>query len=298
MHRHAHARRLIEQYLDADLAKDPARTADMLALQANLAVWSDRLDELSPRLDAALACTAALPAFRLGTLCNCAAYLLLLKDDYSGARQQFLKAKGILEQCGGRASHAYSDAGIATSDLLQGRFHAAAAWLERSRFALLAGDPAALPGISRSPPSCHSGIQVRIERVTRTTSKHPSMRVATKANGTLALELDTLLATAQSDGRVVRALHLKGLLAQALWIGGKQAEGIALLRAALRAAAPENMVQTFADEPWVLGELMTEIAADPADMPEAFIRTLLEACRVPEVPGTTSRGTLQPIPAS
>jgi LuxR family maltose regulon positive regulatory protein len=90
--------------------------------------------------------------------------------------------------------------------------------------------------------------------------------------------LEAQLRAAESLGRARRALKLRGLLAQALWIAGRRQPALRQLREALVLGAPEALVRTLADEPWVLPDMLghAEVHADAALA--AFARRLASAC--------------------
>src|SRR5579862_1084498 len=64
--------------------------------------------------------------------------------------------------------------------------------------------------------------------------------------------LEGHIAGAERSGRPRRAIKLRGLLAQALWVSGQRRPALRELRRVLLDAAPESMVRVLADEPRVL----------------------------------------------
>ena len=84
--------------------------------------------------------------------------------------------------------------------------------------------------------------------------------------GTAAIgPLEAKIRAAESAHRPRRALKLRALLAQALWLSGQRRLAVRELRGALMAAAPEGLVRCLADEPWVLRDMIdAELRDDPA----------------------------------
>ena len=64
--------------------------------------------------------------------------------------------------------------------------------------------------------------------------------------------LEAQIRSAESAARQRRALKLRGLLAQALWLSGQRQRAVRELHRVLADAAPEGLVRVLADEPWVL----------------------------------------------
>jgi len=98
--------------------------------------------------------------------------------------------------------------------------------------------------------------------------------------GTAAVApLEAQVAAAQAAGRRRRALKLRGLRAQALWVSGQRKPALRELRAVLLDAAPEGLVRVLADEPWVLRDMLENLAGDAAV--SAFALRVAEACAPP-----------------
>jgi LuxR family maltose regulon positive regulatory protein len=82
-------------------------------------------------------------------------------------------------------------------------------------------------------------------------------RVELFRGGTGAIApLEVALRGAEAAGRLRRALKLRALLAQALWISGQRRPAVRQLQQALAAAVPEGLVRVIADEPWVLRDMV------------------------------------------
>jgi len=77
---------------------------------------------------------------------------------------------------------------------------------------------------------------------------------------------------------VRRAVKLRGLLAQALWLSGQRGPAMRELIRALTAAAPEGLVRALADEPWVLGDMLANEEAHAHPSLGSFARRVSEAC--------------------
>jgi LuxR family maltose regulon positive regulatory protein len=67
------------------------------------------------------------------------------------------------------------------------------------------------------------------------------------------------------------------LLAQALWLTGQRQPALRQLILALSAAAPEGLVRTLADEPWVLSDMLQNTRIDDAKL-ASFARRVAAAC--------------------
>jgi len=97
--------------------------------------------------------------------------------------------------------------------------------------------------------------------------------------GTAAIApLEAKIRAAEGAGRLRRALKLRTLLAQALWLSGQRRPAMRQLQQALAAAAPEGLVRTLADEPWVLRDMIDagKLAEQPGTGP--FAHRVAEAC--------------------
>lgn len=97
--------------------------------------------------------------------------------------------------------------------------------------------------------------------------------------GTAAIApLESQIRGAESAGRVRRALKLRGLLAQAQWLSGQRRPALRQLQDAFAAAAPEGLVRTLADEPWVLRDMIDAARLDEQPALGAFARRVADAC--------------------
>jgi LuxR family maltose regulon positive regulatory protein len=90
--------------------------------------------------------------------------------------------------------------------------------------------------------------------------------------------LEAQIRAAESAGRGRRAIKLRGLLAQALWLAGRRQPAIRQIREALALAAPEGLVRVLADEPWVLPDMLSNAELRPDASVEAFARRVAGAC--------------------
>jgi LuxR family maltose regulon positive regulatory protein len=97
--------------------------------------------------------------------------------------------------------------------------------------------------------------------------------------GTAAIApLEAAIRAAESARRTRRAVKLRGLLAQALWLSGQRRLALRELQQALAAAAPEGLVRSLADEPWVLRDMIAAAPlADNAAL-AAFGQRVANAC--------------------
>jgi LuxR family maltose regulon positive regulatory protein len=97
--------------------------------------------------------------------------------------------------------------------------------------------------------------------------------------GTSAVQpLEAQVAAAEAIGRARRALKLRGLLAQALWVSGQRRPGLRQLQLALAVAAPEGLVRTLADEPWVLPDMLENADLGGDARLTAFAKRVAGAC--------------------
>jgi len=88
--------------------------------------------------------------------------------------------------------------------------------------------------------------------------------------------LEAHIAAAESAGRARRLIKLRGLRAQALWVSGQRRPALRELRRVLIDAAPEGMVRVLADEPWVLRDMLENLAGDAAVA--SFSKRVADAC--------------------
>jgi len=88
--------------------------------------------------------------------------------------------------------------------------------------------------------------------------------------------LEAHIAAAEAAGRTRRAIKLRGLRAQALWVSGQRRPALRELRRVLLDAAPEALVRALADEPWVLRDMLENLAGEAAVAP--FGKRVAEAC--------------------
>ncbi|HEY2628129.1 MAG TPA: LuxR C-terminal-related transcriptional regulator, partial [Usitatibacter sp.] len=88
--------------------------------------------------------------------------------------------------------------------------------------------------------------------------------------------LEAHIATAEAMERTRRAIKLRGLHAQALWVSGQRRPALQQLRRVLLDAAPEGMVRALADEPWVLRDMLENLVGDAAA--SSFGKRVADAC--------------------
>ena len=90
--------------------------------------------------------------------------------------------------------------------------------------------------------------------------------------------LEAAVRAADAAGRPRRALKLRALLAQALWIAGQRRPAVRQLHEALAAAAPEGLVRVLADEPWVLRDMIEAAPLRDNARIGAFAARVVGAC--------------------
>jgi LuxR family maltose regulon positive regulatory protein len=90
--------------------------------------------------------------------------------------------------------------------------------------------------------------------------------------------LEAHIRAAEGAGRVRRAVKLRGLLAQALWLSGQRGPAMRELTRSLAAASPEGLVRVLADEPWVLGDMLANEGVHAHPALGSFARRVAEAC--------------------
>jgi len=97
--------------------------------------------------------------------------------------------------------------------------------------------------------------------------------------GTAAIApLEEEIRAAETAGRMRRALKLRGLLAQALWLAGQRRPAIRELDRALESASQEGLVRVLADEPWVLRDMLANADLKAPSGAGSFARRVTEAC--------------------
>ncbi|HEX4780533.1 MAG TPA: LuxR C-terminal-related transcriptional regulator [Usitatibacter sp.] len=97
--------------------------------------------------------------------------------------------------------------------------------------------------------------------------------------GTAAIApLESQIRAAEAAGRTRRAFKLRVLLAQAQWISGQRRPAVRQLLLVLAQAAPEGLVRVFADEAWVLRDMLANSAAQLEGAGGAFARRVAQAC--------------------
>ncbi|MCY1365069.1 Transcriptional regulatory protein LiaR [compost metagenome] len=101
-----------------------------------------------------------------------------------------------------------------------------------------------------------------------------------EGDGSAAGELQRLLDQALQDSRLIRALTLRILLAQALWVGQRETQAVAQMQQALADAVGERLVQPFVDEPWALAAPLNAALATPGNLPARFLDELRGACKL------------------
>lgn len=181
----------------------------------------------------------------------------------------------------------------------------AAAWLEKSRFALLRGDPEAARrhldlGANPRLWSVHAGFELTAHDPEQPEVASLRLDLAAGAAERAIAPLRALVERAERGGRRLRRLFLQNLLAQAYDAAGQRPLALRTLEQALAAAAPCGVLRVFADEPWSLAGLLEEIAARPGRIDSAFLRRLggavakLDRRRVALAASRASRALLSP----
>lgn len=175
----------------------------------------------------------------------------------------------------------------------------ASAWLEKSRLALLAGN------VGAAQRHLEVAADSEVWRTPRGTGIYANdfetpavaqlrIRIVEGAFEAAIPELQQALAESLRQRRLMRALRLKILLAQALWVGQRNDEALQQMRQALEDASAEHLLQPFVDEPWVLAALVRALARAPGSaagspMLDALVTALnIDLAAGPEEPPATA----------
>ena len=159
----------------------------------------------------------------------------------------------------------------------------ASAWLERARLALLTGNSAAARRHLEMADQARWGKAQFLNTFANDveTPQIGKLRCRiTEGDGSAAGELQKLLDQALQERRLMRALTLRILLAQALWVGQCETEAVAQMQQALADAGVERLVQPFVDEPWVLASPLNAALVTPGNLPASFVDELRGACKL------------------
>lgn len=158
----------------------------------------------------------------------------------------------------------------------------ASAWLERARLALLTGNSAAARRhLEMAGQAGCWDKALSLSTFANDVETPPIGKLRcriTEGDASAAGELQDLLEQALREHRLMRALTLRILLAQALWIGQCEKEAVAHLQQALTDAAVERLIQPFVDEPWGLAAPLNAALATPGNLPADFLDELRTAC--------------------
>jgi len=139
----------------------------------------------------------------------------------------------------------------------------ASAWLEKSRLAFWRGDHAAASrylalGTAGRLWQSQAGGRCYAQELDDPAIAQARAALVSGDFEAAARRLEGLLATADAEGRRLRATRLRCLLAQA-WEGQRRhGAAVTLLREALQVAVEQSLVRLVADEPWGLRSLLTE----------------------------------------
>jgi LuxR family maltose regulon positive regulatory protein len=160
----------------------------------------------------------------------------------------------------------------------------ASAWLERARQALLAGNSTAARRHLEMADQAGCWGKAEFLNTFANDVETPQIgklrcRIA-EGDGSAAGELQRLLDQALQDSRLIRALTLRILLAQALWVGQRETQAVAQMQQALADAVGERLVQPFVDEPWALAAPLNAALATPGNLPARFLDELRGACKL------------------
>jgi len=379
-HRYALAQRLIDA-----IGGEASRRRELVMLGFNLAIWSDRLQDLREALGHAVSVLSPADGFAYASMLNCVAYLGFLEGSAEMARSGLAAAKASPHHSDNEVVRTYSEGQAAMIHLVRGELRDAHD-VASAEFARLAaggqryGTSGAIVALvlaealyernelaaarvlldehlDIAEDSCIPDLIVvgflarsriaRIEgesrladelvgRLQRTGERRGLARLAASAllekarvalaegrvetaaahteeagafpfwelapfqgafgndvenrdAGRARLELfrgaapavarlEAQIAAAEAMGRSRRALKLRGLLAQGLWVSGQRRPALRSLEAALAAAAPEGLVRTLADEPWVLPDMLENLETGGDARLAAFAKRVSAAC--------------------
>jgi LuxR family maltose regulon positive regulatory protein len=157
----------------------------------------------------------------------------------------------------------------------------AAAWLEKSRLALLCGDTETADryfklGSSPKAWASQSAYSAYTEEIDDLLIASCRMELVLGEASKAATILETAIDQANSMGRRWRKVRLQCLVSQAYARMGKQIQALDKLEDALLSAAINNDVYVFADEPWCLVDLLQEILTRNKRIDNGFVSRVLE----------------------
>ncbi len=173
-----------------------------------------------------------------------------------------------------------------------------AAAIDRSRFALLAGDissarHALILATSLAPPS---GTLMRYSD-DLDDLEIAGIRIALVATDEEADvgRIETALHRAEKSGRARRALRLAWLLAQAHHAAGRSAQALIWLERVLAQGQAWEAHRILTDEPWHLEPLLASLASRPHVFDTRYLERLVQAVRVSPKRGASVRGEQQDL---
>ncbi len=159
-----------------------------------------------------------------------------------------------------------------------------AAWLEKSRLALLAGDSEIASRFARLAVNNHCWRQQRVSVRYPHEIDDPDIAairidlVTGKAEDAAA-KLEQAVKEADRSMRDWRKLRLKVLLAQAYACTRRRGQALRQLEEALLAGSRNGLIHVFADEPWFLPDLLDELAEQSPHINSKYLGQVRDATR-------------------
>lgn len=154
-----------------------------------------------------------------------------------------------------------------------------AAWLEKSRLALLQGKLDAarrllkLASTQDTGAECHAQ-QPYTQEIDDLRISRMRLELVVGTPGALIGELETEIHRSDLQERNWRKLKLMNLLAQAQFRAGRIEAALRTLQTALELAADEGFVRVFSDEPWFLAPLLHAMASQRIQPAPALVKRI------------------------
>jgi LuxR family transcriptional regulator, maltose regulon positive regulatory protein len=165
----------------------------------------------------------------------------------------------------------------------------AAAWLEKSRIALLGGDHESAVryftlGADPDNWSAHQGVRYYPHELDDLVVASTRMDLVLGDAEAAVRRLEAAIRETEETGRRLRRLRLQSLLAQAYSRLNQRERALALLQSTVEQAESGGLVHIFSDEPWGLRGLLDEILASSHRVDKAYLEKILAAIHLVPAP--------------